>query len=110
MTSLLIHTDLESVRTLLKTKYARESRDLVRRQNQTIYDAITLALIAAQIVRQGWTVPLWLYHPGLATALTGEPEVRPSERPIMLGRRVALGMKMCHLLIVRVQMQFTVGT
>jgi hypothetical protein len=110
MASLFIHTDLESVRMLLKTKYARESRDLVWRQDQTVYDSVALTPIAAKIVWQRWAVPIWLCHPGLATALAGEPEVRPSERPIMLGRRVALGMKMCHLLIVRVQMQFTVGT
>jgi len=110
MASLLIHTDLESVRTLLKAKYTWKSRDLVWCQHETVYNSVALALITAKIVWQGWAVLIWLCHPSLATALTGEPEVRPSERPIMLGCRVALGMKMCHLLIVRVQMQFAVGT
>jgi len=45
--SLLIHTDFESIRTLLKTKYAWESRELVWCQDQTVYDSVALALIAA---------------------------------------------------------------
>jgi len=110
MASLLIHTNLKSIRMLLKTKEARESRELVWCQNQTVYDSIALTLITAKIIGQGWAVPVWLCHPGLAAALAGEPEVRPSERPIVMGRRVALGVKMCHLLIVQIQIQFTVGT
>jgi hypothetical protein len=50
MASLLIHTNLESVRTLFKTKDTRESRDLVWRQDQTVYNSVALTLITAQII------------------------------------------------------------
>ena len=56
MASLHIHTNLETVKTLLKTKDARESRNLVWCQDQTVYESVALTLITAKIIGQGWAV------------------------------------------------------